>query len=237
MQAPMILQMLTLRGHTFMPCTLSAGSTVVDLGANAGEFSALVRGRYQCRVVAVEANPHLLDRIRAVPGVEVVHAAVTDQSGEIELFLSDNIEASTVLGDAGGANTNGQRVRVPARTLEEVLADRGIGRVDLLKVDIEGAEVGVMLNTPDEVLRRIDQITMEFHDFCGLVTPAQLDSVLRRLEDLGFDGLRFGSDNMNWLFVRRGARGIGPFRRHYLKHVVRNARSLAHWGRGVLGRA
>jgi FkbM family methyltransferase len=236
MQAPTILQMLTLRGHTFMPCALNAASTIVDLGANEGEFSALVRARYHCRVVAVEANPNLLERIRAVPGVEVVHAAVTDQSGEIELFLSDNIEASTVLG-TGGADVNGQRVRVPARTLEQVLSERGIERVDLLKVDIEGAEVGVVLNSPEAVLRRIDQITMEFHDFCGLVTPEQFAAVVGRLEELGFDGLRFGGDNMNWLFVRRGAPGVGSLRRYYLKHVVRNARRVVHWGRGVLGRA
>lgn len=234
MDAPGLLQMRTLRGHTFMPAPLGPASTVVDLGANAGEFAALVRRSYGCRVVAVEANPTLVERVRAVEGVEVVHAAVMDRSGEIELMLSDNPEASTVLPGGRGMQLNGSRVRVPARTLEEVLSQHGVDRVDLLKVDIEGAEVPMLLCASDALLGRIDQITMEFHDFCGLVSPEQLAAVVERLERAGFDGLRFGADNMNWLFVRRGAVGIGSLRRLYVKHLVRNARSMVHWGRSRL---
>ncbi len=223
--------MRTLRGHTFMPAPLGPASTVVDLGANVGDFSTLIRRSYGCRVIAVEANPQLVERVRAIEGVEALHAAVTDRSGEIELMLSDNPEASTVLPGGQGMQLNGSRVRVPTCTLEEVLAKHAVEHVDLLKVDIEGAEVPVLLSTPEALLRRIDQITMEFHDFCGLVTPEQLAAVVERLESLGFDGLRFGSDNMNWLFVRRRAEGIGSLRRLYVKHVVRNARSMMHWGR------
>jgi hypothetical protein len=46
----------------------------------------------------------------------------------------------------------------------------------------------------------------------------------------GFAGMRFGRENMNWLFVRRGV--VGPATQLYVNQVVRRARAAARVLRG-----
>jgi hypothetical protein len=59
--------------------------------------------------------------------------------------------------------------------------------VDLLKLDIEGAEFEVIESTPDSILRSIGQITVEFHDFQPRFAGRGLfERARRRLVNLGF---------------------------------------------------
>ena len=222
---------LDLQGHTFFPSPLNRTSTVVDLGANRGEFSRRVLQRFQCRCIAVEPNPSLVDRIRALPGIEVAWAAVGDSDRQIELYLSDNSEASTAL--LGSIEANGKSVQVPMCSLENLLKRFGITRADLMKVDIEGSEVATILSAPDCVLQSIDQISVEFHDFCRLVTLEQVLAVYSRLERLNFYAIEFGPGRANTLFVRRDVAGIGGIRRTYAKHILLNLRAASHMVRRV----
>jgi FkbM family methyltransferase len=236
MKAAALLQMLTLRGHTFLPSPLGPSSTVVDLGAHRGEFARLIRCRFGCRVIAVEANPRFVADVQAVPGVEAHECAVCGRDGDLTFHLSDNPEAGAIM---VGSFASGDSTTVHGRPLKGLLREAHVDRIDLLKMDIEGAEVEVFESLADDDLRRIDQITMEFHDFCGLVKPEEIAHVCNRLARVGFDGMRFGNDgrfgNMNWLFVRRGVPGAGAVRRAYVKHVVRRARRLLHSVRGRTG--
>jgi len=224
-----LLKVLTLRGHTFMPGPLSALSVVVDLGANEGEFARAVVERFGCRCIAVEANPRLAKRLRGLPGIEALWCAVGGREGETDLFLSEKSDASTVLGDRAGGH-GGERVRVPMRRLWGLLAEAGVSRVDLLKLDIEGSEIAVLESMSDEEVRRCGQITVEFHDFCGLVSGEEIRRARDRLAAAGFAGMRFGRENMNWLFVRRGV--VGPATQLYVNQVVRRARAAARVLRG-----
>src|SRR2546425_1176610 len=145
MRAPRLLQILTLQGHSFIPGYLSSKATVVDLGANLGEFSDAIRARFGCRCIAVEPNPAFIDEIRLKSGVEVVWSAVAGSDEEVELDVAGGIEESRIVPSGTGAT--GHRVRVPGRRLELLL--HGIKHVDLLKVDIEGSEVAMFRACPD----------------------------------------------------------------------------------------
>lgn len=216
MKVPILSQTIELQGHTFFPSPLTKSSVVVDLGANIGEFSRIVAQNFHCRCIAVEPNPSMFEKIRALSGVESAWTAVGDCEGQIDLHLSDNPEASTTLN--GSLDANGKKVRVPVRTLENLLKEFGLSHVDLIKVDIEGAEVRMILSAPDHVLQSVDQISVEFHDFCNLVTAKQVAEVHTRLRELNFDVIKFGSGNEDSLFVRNDAPSIGRIRRGYVKH-------------------
>jgi FkbM family methyltransferase len=131
-------QTLELQGHTFLPAPLNQSSVVVDLGANNGEFSRLIVQRFSCRCIAIEPNPSLYEKIRVLHGVEAVWAAISDCDGQIDLNLSNDPEASTVL--LGSMQANGQSIRVPARALESLLREFGLTHVNLMKIDIEGSD-------------------------------------------------------------------------------------------------
>jgi FkbM family methyltransferase len=140
------------RGH---PCEIATvalfrrilkpGMTVFDIGANVGYY-ALVAARAigpEGQVHAFEATPavaeRLLENVRLnqLKNVTVNHSAVSNQSGEAEFRLhQDDSEGNSLV----SFSTDWPAVQVSAITVDDYIADRGIGQVDVLKVDVEGAE-------------------------------------------------------------------------------------------------
>jgi len=125
------------------------GGTFVDVGANWGYFTLMMAEHVGSmgRVVAVEADPRIyaiLERNAALndlPQVRVVHAAAAAESGLLSLIgfdeHEDNWGTSRVAGGSGPASAS---YEVPARGLDELLDESGLDAVDLIKIDIEGAE-------------------------------------------------------------------------------------------------
>ena len=124
---------------------LTPGATVFDVGANVGYY-ALVAAKSvgpHGQVHAFEATPAVAERfgenvtLNRLTNVVVNHFAVCDRAGEVEFRLqADDSEGNSLVSYA----TDWLSVRVPAVTLDDYIADRKVGRVDILKVDVEGAE-------------------------------------------------------------------------------------------------
>jgi len=119
---------------------LRPGMVVLDLGAHLGVWTLLAAAR-GCTVVAVEANPDNASLLRAsvaanhFEAVHVVAAAVSDRPGRVRLLWSGPY------GHVAAADQGEDGVDVPARTVDDILAELGIGHVDLVKMDVEGSEV------------------------------------------------------------------------------------------------
>jgi FkbM family methyltransferase len=122
---------------------LPIGGTFVDAGANCGLYSVVAAHRAgpAGRVLAIEANPALVDRIRfnaAINGlnVDVAACAVSDTTGAVEMQICQE-----ELGRSGlTVIEDGPRIAVEARQLYNILVEHGIARVDAMKIDIEGHE-------------------------------------------------------------------------------------------------
>src|SRR5262249_10347793 len=72
------------------------------------------------------------------------------------------------------------------------------------KLDIEGAELAVFDSCGDEFLRSVGQITVEFHEWAGVGTVADVRRIVRRLERLGFFVFSFGRNvYLDVLFINR----------------------------------
>jgi FkbM family methyltransferase len=180
-------------GHTVWAKGLSSTSVVLDLGANLGRFSHGIVNQFQCRCYAVEANPALCQRIEPDPRIVVFNLAVASTSGTIPLYLSTSCVSSSIL---GGPQRNFMgTIEVQAVSLHELLQSAGLDHVDLIKFDIEGAEIQVLESCSDEFLRRVPQLTIEFHDFLGLNRPSRtpravVERAVCRLQDLGFFAIK-----------------------------------------------
>jgi len=127
------------------------GMTVVDIGAHAGLYtmiaSKLVGDRG--RVVAFEPSPRERERLHRHLGlnrcgnVTIEPVALGDHTGEATLFVVQNGETgcnSLHPGDVGDTRP----VTVELRRLDDYLARGEITRVDVVKMDIEGAELSVL---------------------------------------------------------------------------------------------
>jgi FkbM family methyltransferase len=145
---------------------------VIDAGANRGAFTdAFLLLHRPERVILVEAIPELAKNLRTRysgdPRVSIVAAALSERNGEAQ-FEINRSDASSSLLPIDPRNSEwfsrdlrvARTVRVPTMTLSELMTREGLQTVDLLKLDLQGAE-RLVLTGSAEVLDRIQVIYTE----------------------------------------------------------------------------
>ena len=177
--------------------------TILDLGANIGVAAAWFRSRYpNARIVAVEADPGTYAKLERSLGdddaVTLVNAAVAARSGETTIFRAQGYSVASSLKDTGPETASSARVR--ACTLDDLCVEHGLERIDLLKLDIEGAELEAL-----EGLSRLEIVgTM-----VGEVHPPLLDggpeSFFAQLQAFEVDRLSESPESISFV-ANRSAR-------------------------------
>lgn len=188
-------------GHTFLAAPLNRASVVFDFGMNRGEFSKTMLQLFDCRIFGAEAHPRLHADLPVHASIVAQNVAIAGKQGFLELNVFDRHCASVVFDKLEAQR--GQTISVPTMSLGDFLRQNQVEKVNLLKCDIEGAELAMFDAASDEELKRIDQISIEFHDF---LDPDQLEPVRRvfeRLHKLSFWSLDFSKNRMDVLFVNQ----------------------------------
>lgn len=178
------MSIVTIEEHTFLARPLGPSSVVLDLGANAGRFAHAVVQRFGCVCHAVEANPVMADQIPDDARIRVHRHAMGGEPGDAPFHISTDPLSSgfTPADDRDYSET----ISVRVETLPGLIRQLGVDRVDLVKTDIEGAEIAMVDACSDEDLHRVDQFTIEFHEFNGTTPEADVHRTLDRFRDLGF---------------------------------------------------
>lgn len=192
----------TVNEHTFVARHLRASSVVVDLGGNLGEFSRQMNARFGCTCYTVEPMPELYAQLSRGPRLHTFNVAIAGTNQPLEFYTSTNNTAGSLI---LRPDVPDGKITVQGVTLDEFVRDNNIKRIDLLKVDIEGAEVAVFETLSEATLKKIRQITIEFHDFMPEVMSGEDVARIRtRLENAGFRCLPWKMrSNFDVLFVRR----------------------------------
>jgi FkbM family methyltransferase len=170
--------------HTYLPDLLNSRSIVVDLGANHGEFARELINRSGCTVYAAEPLSSLHAKIDSSPHLKLFRVALGRQNGSASLRVYGGRCASLLGARENDETVNQEEVEVV--DLHTFLVRAGLGRVDLMKVDVEGAELDIFESVLESDLRLIGQITIEFHDFIYPNLKPRVEAVKRRLCKLGF---------------------------------------------------
>lgn len=188
----------------------ASGWVVFDIAANIGVFSVL-EGRRGAQVYAFEPNQACFDRLtRNVDSnhlgsnVRAFNLALADEPGFGSMQVSrGGTTGGTVVTEAPVA---GFAPAVRVTTLDTVTRELGVSQIDLLKLDVEGAEVLVLRGGRD-ALDRTKRVILEYH------SQALLHDVLELLDDHGFvEDLRFvyyeenaasGGDEVGMLYASR----------------------------------
>ena len=175
--------------------TLATDSVVIDVGANIGDFS--IQAARMCpagRVFAVEPLRSAGEsierhaRLNGVGNITWIRALLSNAEGEGDAATPDSVFRR---GEAAP-----DRVRM--MTLSGLMAEQGIDRIDLLKLDCEGAEWDI-LPAAEGVLPRVRQICMEFHCERGWTAEKLADWLKNR----GFDVRHTGGTWTGILWARR----------------------------------
>jgi FkbM family methyltransferase len=169
------------------------GATVVDVGANIGVYSiesALAVGP-KGRVVSIEAAPGHVQKLREnvdlnrMTNVVVVETALGAAPGEGRLSLpdGDNLGMFT-LGSVSGSQSH----IVAVRTLDDVLGELGVDRVDFVKIDIEGSEYRALCGAKTTVTRDRPTILIELNEVALRRCSSSSAEVKKLLDSFGYRG-------------------------------------------------
>ena len=183
--------------------------TIVDAGGNIGCFSALARAHYpKARIVGLEieeSNYEIFDaNLRQLGNAVPLRRALWKTSGLVTFVAGETSQAHSVatLSNDPAGNT------IEALSLADLMAQHEFDRIDILKMDIEGAEGTVMASLPDAVLGKVNAIIFECND--SEQAGASIE-VVSRLVGSDFDGFAFGENlyyvrrSTGWQFRRRPA--------------------------------
>ncbi|GAA0651452.1 FkbM family methyltransferase [Streptomyces malaysiensis subsp. malaysiensis] len=165
---------------------LKPGDVFVDVGANIGYYSVLASRLVggSGKVVAVEASPTFLRllqrhaRRNGCANIRTVNAAVSDREELLTFILasSRNMGANSVVPYDGPAEST---FEIAARPLPDLLTEDEITRARVIKVDVEGAEGGVVRGLVPllDRLRPDAELTVE-------VTPQRMAELGDSVEEL-----------------------------------------------------
>jgi FkbM family methyltransferase len=165
-----------------LPMLCAADETAIDVGANHGDYSAILVGLAR-DVIAIEPNPDVLrvlearlrDDIRR-QRLQVVPGALGSEAGTARLFVPDAGSALASL-DARPIATAGKAIEVSVRRLDDVARGR---RVGFIKIDVEGHEVAVLRGSMAIISESRPTLLIEIEErhrkgaleeVCGLLRP------------------------------------------------------------------
>jgi len=188
--------------------------TVVDIGGNIGMF-ALWAAPQVARVISIEPtrNIECLEHSLALNGiknVQIVPCAVSSQPGTLELLEYPGFNGVTHASNFTPAKWGQRlinwlwpkeqesplRVTCQCQTLDEILEQQQVDRVDFLKVDCEGGEYDLFDSVEESTLARIHRIALEYHE---LHPSHDHRRIVQRLQSCGFEVVTQRSLLDRWL--------------------------------------
>ena len=167
------------------------GETFVDVGANVGYYSLKIAKEYSSEgvtIVAIEAHPgnyKALSKnieLNDFKCITAINKAVSDHKGIVTLY--DRVDtrnrirsemyslSNAFLHESNVARPEGGSIEIECDTLDNILGEQ---RVDVMKIDIEGAEVSA-LEGATHILKKLRKIIVEVHG-------VNFDKVMQILDD------------------------------------------------------
>lgn len=174
--------------------------TIVDLGSNVGSSVLYFHLRYpEARIVGVEPSPvsfrQLQRNVGSLPGVEILPRAVAGRDGSMPFHVSPHGLASSLSPLEGDFEVT----TVQVNSLDRLLQELSIDGLDVLKIDIEGAEWEVLssfrgLDRVQTVIGELhmDMIEQSWEEFFRLLEGFEVHTERIDLPDIpGADRWRF----------------------------------------------
>ncbi len=175
------------------------GMVVLDVGANIGyytiQFSKLVEG--EGRVFAFEPSSHYLDRLsinielNKCRNVVVCPFGLSDDDGT-GVLLGDDI--SSTMHWTSNDITQTKTENISLRTLDGYLIEEKLGRLDIIKVDIDGHEPFFINGAFKTISRFHPLIFMEFSQLNLVMAGSSVEHLASQFEKLGY---KLGSEKHN----------------------------------------
>jgi len=174
-------------------------SVIVDIGAHIGAY-AIYAALNAKKVFAFEPHPAnyklMLHNIKQnkIKNIKTFQKAVSSKKGRIKLFIS---KVNTGMHSLYETESK-KKILVNSTTVPEIITRYRIPKIDILKIDAEGAEYDIILNLPKKTLNKIKTIIFEYHDYLNL--KHNLNDIKAHLKNQGYRIDVHGGWIMNKIF-------------------------------------
>ena len=170
------------------------GDTCLDIGAHIGCVSLQwARCNSSGHILAIEPHPETFVRLRTnlaanhAHNVTPLQCAASHRSGDLLLEVADSTGMARIEGAPTGdrAYKGSSTILVRAYSIDDLVANHGLRKVDLMKVDVEGCEADC-LRGATKVLEKTDRVIVEYHsEALRKECWAILSEARFRLEEVG----------------------------------------------------
>jgi FkbM family methyltransferase len=191
-------------------------SVFFDVGAYFGYYSMLAALRTKAEIFAFEpvrANYELLVAHRELNGLENVQPfqlALSDEVGEVRFAIAPGSNRGTGHLAMEPGDSSQEMERVQATTLDHFVDVHQVSRIDLMKLDVEGAELQVLAGGSETIRRHRPVLLVEVNGPCLRRFGRSESELIAGLRSFGyqlyraragglvkFDGLAAGEDYTN----------------------------------------
>lgn len=195
-------------GWLYIPELLGPDSIVYSLGVGDSiDFDLHLIERYSLTVHTVDPTPYSegwMTSQELPPNLKFHNWAAAGEDGNLRLFrrISERGKKSKVMWTMEGqAGDDSEHIDVPAYTIRTMMEKLGHERVDLLKVDVEGAEYDI-LDSLAKVERLPVQLLVEFHHRFPGIGKQRTAASIQMLKGLGYQIFSISETGREIGFVR-----------------------------------
>ena len=186
---------------------------IIDIGMNVGYFDILLLSKIPIKkIYAYEPVPSNIAFFKETEEanklvfreMNVYQMAVTGKPlNSIDLYLEDSNNATVNASVfAGFDKSHKNKLTVPCITLTDIIINNNLEQIDYLKMDCEGSEFDILLNTDPELLKRISKMTIEVHDLDN--ENNNIIHLANYLESLGYSTSQYSvADTCHILHVNK----------------------------------
>lgn len=174
--------------------TLTEASVIADVGCGyEAEFSRQMIERYGLQAIGIDPTKKHAPYLKALEVSSEgrfthLALAVSSENGTVQFHESKQNESGSLLPEHTNIrNDDINHYEVESVTLRELVRRLGRTSVDILKLDLEGAEYGLFDDMTEADLLPFGQIFLECHHHCTSHTELETKQLVRRIKNFGFE--------------------------------------------------
>lgn len=167
---------------------LGPNSIVVDGGGYKGEWCDYILKTYKCKVYIFEPHPENMKKIQQLIGdcnnAVLIQKALFGKDGTQKLRMTPNADGYSLY-DRSKNRRIVSEIDVSTIRLDSFLADYDLSHIDLMKLNVEGAEIDILMSLTKEIASRVKRITFAAHGG-KIVKPAAVDKAIQHARQIGY---------------------------------------------------
>ena len=147
---------------------LDEDSIVFDLGGFKGKYAEQIHKKYKSNIYIFEPLPRFITLIKenfqGNDKVRVFDYGIGGKTEDLNLVISE--DASYLISPREVENTEGMEIEtVKIKSFKDAYDETGVDKIDLIKINVEGAEYEIMQNIFDnDLVSKIDNFQIQFHN-------------------------------------------------------------------------